>query len=221
MTKRVGATTGKPAEAKARKATEAQPEPAIGRAAKPAAIVAAAERLFLAQGYGATSMDAVAREAPVSKRTLYNHFDSKERLFAAVVAEAWAGLTQAPASADADADPHDALKAYVARLREHWAHPDVLPLLRLIIGEAAQSPELADSYLAAGKGPAVNELARIFARIDDPLGLPAKARSVQFLGMIKEALFWPLVFGVPAAGDADAVIEAAIRRVAGSTGGAS
>src|SRR5690242_7178872 len=51
-------------------------------------ILAAAGRRFMAQGYGATSMDGVAREAGVSKATLYAHFASKQELFAAIIGAA-------------------------------------------------------------------------------------------------------------------------------------
>lgn len=46
-------------------------------------IVAAAARLFYAEGIRAVSVDAVAEEAGVTKRTLYYHFDSKDDLIAA------------------------------------------------------------------------------------------------------------------------------------------
>ena len=49
-------------------------------------ILAAAERAFLASGFGAVSMDAIAREAGVSKATVYAHFAGKEELFGAVIA---------------------------------------------------------------------------------------------------------------------------------------
>ncbi|WP_043627818.1 TetR/AcrR family transcriptional regulator [Nonomuraea candida] len=43
-------------------------------------ILAAAARLFATQGIGATGMEQVAEEAPVSKRTLYAHFRTKNDL---------------------------------------------------------------------------------------------------------------------------------------------
>ncbi|MFK0273602.1 TetR/AcrR family transcriptional regulator [Ensifer sp. NPDC090286] len=46
-------------------------------------IVAAAEKLFYAEGIRAVSVDAVAEAAGVTKRTLYYHFDSKDALIAA------------------------------------------------------------------------------------------------------------------------------------------
>lgn len=46
-------------------------------------IVAAAEKLFYAEGIRAVSVDAVAEAAGVTKRTLYYHFESKDELIAA------------------------------------------------------------------------------------------------------------------------------------------
>lgn len=50
---------------------------------KGAAILDAAKRLFIAQGFDGTSMDQIAAEAGVSKLTVYSHFGDKETLFAA------------------------------------------------------------------------------------------------------------------------------------------
>lgn len=46
-------------------------------------IVAAASKLFYAEGIGRVSMDAVAEKTGVTKRTLYYHFQSKDDLIAA------------------------------------------------------------------------------------------------------------------------------------------
>src|SRR5450755_2013319 len=51
-------------------------------------VLDAAASLFMAQGYGAVSMDAIARAAGVSKATLYAHFSSKDQLFATIIGEA-------------------------------------------------------------------------------------------------------------------------------------
>ena len=48
-------------------------------------ILDAATHLFLSLGYGATSIEAVARRARISKRTFYHRFENKPALFAAVV----------------------------------------------------------------------------------------------------------------------------------------
>lgn len=69
------------------------PVPAMPRAPqrltdrKRDAIVRAAVEEFRASGYEATSMDRIAEAAGVSKRTVYNHFPSKEALFSMILEE--------------------------------------------------------------------------------------------------------------------------------------
>jgi AcrR family transcriptional regulator len=48
-------------------------------------IVEGAYRLFRRQGYSRVTMDAIAAEAKLTKRTLYHHFESKDRLLANVL----------------------------------------------------------------------------------------------------------------------------------------
>lgn len=72
----------------------ASPSPAQGRRGRPTAdraqaidvsIRAAALEIFLDAGFEATSMDAIAAKAPVSKGTLYARYESKQQLFRAVI----------------------------------------------------------------------------------------------------------------------------------------
>ncbi|MCR3774138.1 efflux system transcriptional repressor MexL, partial [Pseudomonas aeruginosa] len=53
--------------------------------AKREAILEAAKRLFLCNGYDGSSMEAIASEAGVSKLTVYSHFTDKETLFSEAV----------------------------------------------------------------------------------------------------------------------------------------
>ncbi|SDH07443.1 TetR/AcrR family transcriptional regulator, mexJK operon transcriptional repressor [Sinosporangium album] len=52
---------------------------------KHTAVLDAAQALFLADGYERTSVDAIAARAEVSKRTVYDHFGDKERIYGAVM----------------------------------------------------------------------------------------------------------------------------------------
>src|SRR6476469_367919 len=56
---------------------------------KHAAIAAAALVLFARDGYERTSVDAIAAEAGVSKRTVYSHYGDKENLFLLVLRETY------------------------------------------------------------------------------------------------------------------------------------
>ena len=51
------------------------------------AILKGAEDIFISLGYELASMDKIAEKAGVSKRTVYNHFGSKEKLFEVIVDE--------------------------------------------------------------------------------------------------------------------------------------
>lgn len=52
-------------------------------------IISAAEKVFCLNGYEASSMDEIAREAQFTKRTLYQYFENKEELYFAVVLEGY------------------------------------------------------------------------------------------------------------------------------------
>ncbi len=52
-----------------------------------ARILRVAYRLFYRRGYGRVSMDAVAEAAGVTKRTIYQHFESKDALLGALLAQ--------------------------------------------------------------------------------------------------------------------------------------
>jgi len=69
--------------------------PTGGSEQKQAAIVQAALRLFLRDGFARTSVDAIAEEAGVSKRTIYNHYGDKKSLFLSVVEETYESMIAA------------------------------------------------------------------------------------------------------------------------------
>jgi AcrR family transcriptional regulator len=77
-----------------------------------AQLITVATRMFAAQGYEDTSIEAVLQEAGVSRGSLYHHFASKEALFEAVLADVEAKVGERALSATAGADgPVAALRA--------------------------------------------------------------------------------------------------------------
>jgi TetR/AcrR family transcriptional regulator, mexJK operon transcriptional repressor len=132
--------------------TETQSEAAARKAepSKSELVLAAAERCFLARGFGAVSMDAIAREAGVSKATVYAHFADKAALFGAVIAR----LNQRFGGFSADAlDPAAAeasLTTLARRLLELVLSPEAIALNRIIIAEVTRFPELGEAFWQAG-----------------------------------------------------------------------
>ena len=129
-----------------------------------ARIVDAATRLFLRDGYGATSLEAVAAAAGVSKRTLYARFAGKAALLQVVVGrlvQLWlppfdTGLEQA------DGLPATLLAAARVILATALA-PEALALHRLITAEAGRFPELGRVLHDAGAGIGQQRLASLLA----------------------------------------------------------
>ena len=113
---------------------------------KRADMLAAGRRAFLERGYRDASMDAIAREANVSKRTLYSHFESKESLFEAIVRDAGDEMVAPIRRADADADVEATLTALGKEFVRLALSPWVNALHRLVVAESVRFPELGRLY---------------------------------------------------------------------------
>ncbi len=110
--------------------------------ARPQEILAAALTTFVEHGYAATRLEDVARRAGVTKGTLYLYFPNKEELFKAVIRDTLVP-TLASIGAMSGVDPIAALLATFQRL----ADTPVGALPKLVLGEAANFPEIAHFYL--------------------------------------------------------------------------
>lgn len=180
--------------------------------AKRQAVIEAAERAFLEQGYADASMDGIAAEAGVSKRTVYNHFPSKQDLFQAVVDRLYAGLHEVRRRGlPLDRPPAAVLTEFAEDLLVQLRRPQMQGLYRLILSERPRFPELGLAFSAGGKGTAFALLEEYFAaqtargvlKVDDPWEATAL-----FLGMLKESVYWPALLGLPVAEDARAITAA-------------
>jgi TetR/AcrR family transcriptional repressor of mexJK operon len=120
-------------------------------AGKAESILAAARRTFLASGFGAVSMDAIAREAGASKATLYAYFSSKEELFGAVVAGE--GERYFSGFSARELDPREveaSLTEIARRFLELVLSPDAIAVNRITIAEAVRFPQLGEVFWRAG-----------------------------------------------------------------------
>jgi AcrR family transcriptional regulator len=102
------------------------------REATTGALVDAARALFAADGYAATSLDAVAAKAGVTKGAVYHHFEGKRQLFEAVFAREVVGLTAAIAAVYArEKDPWDAFEAGCRAFLEACLEPGLQRIVML------------------------------------------------------------------------------------------
>lgn len=90
-------------------------------------ILACAVRLFADQGFAATSVKQIAREAGVAQGAMYTYFASKDELLREIFDLAMADVRSTfAADADRDIDPLDAIEhLIVASFQRVEAHADV------------------------------------------------------------------------------------------------
>jgi TetR/AcrR family transcriptional regulator, mexJK operon transcriptional repressor len=158
-------------------------------ASKAESILGAAKRSFLQSGFGAVSMDTIAREAGVSKATVYAHFAGKEELFGAVIGreceQRFAGFSAG------ELDPGDvraSLTTLGGRFLDLLLSPDAIALHRLILAEVSRFPALGEVFWRAGPE-------RNLAQIENFLRAAAAAGSLdiadarlaaeQFVGLVR------------------------------------
>ncbi len=184
---------------------------------KRGAIVEAATELFLDAGYGAVSMDAIARRAGVSKRTVYSYFPGKEALFGAVMENVCASVIGTQTPAELTSGPLDrVLSEYGRTFLTLITSPQALAVFRVVTAEAARFPELGQVFYRLGPQRCTSALAAYLGeqdrdgilRIPDP-----QSAAAQFLAMVKGPVHMRLSLGVgprPGKAEIEAVVESAV-----------
>ena len=137
-----------------------------------AAVLDVAQRLFLAHGYGATTIAAIAREADVSAETIYKAFGNKPGLVRAIHDVALAGDGDVPTARRSDemrsreADPRVLIRKWGEFAVE--VMPRVAPILLLVRSAAASAPDLSALWeeLETQRLTRMTENARYFSEGD-------------------------------------------------------
>ncbi|MDQ0475404.1 TetR/AcrR family transcriptional regulator [Labrys wisconsinensis] len=152
-------------------------QPAARKTRKLDQVMAAAERCFLGQAYDSVTMDAVAREAGVSKATLYAYFPSKETLFFALVGDKCRQMEEDVWQAACAPEPvADVLKAIAGNILKIFDSGVGMALFRILVAETQRFPELGRSFYEAGPKRLAERIAAYLAEahergeldIDDP-----------------------------------------------------
>lgn len=119
-----------------------------------------ARQHFLAAGYRETSLDGIAREAGVAKKTLYHHFGSKAGLFTAIIErlrEAWiADLRDFVVETE---QPQIVLEAVARHILDIATRPEMIALHRLLVAEAHRFPDFVRGNYEEGAPRGMEPLA--------------------------------------------------------------
>lgn len=180
------------------------------------AIVAAAITEFRENGFEVTSMDKIAATAGVSKRTVYNHFPSKEELFAEILHQLWASsVAQLDVNYASDRPLRDQLRRLLEAKMKMMSDANFLDLARVAIAATIHSPDRAQDMVnrLSAREEGFTQWVRA-AQEDGRLNCldPAFAAH-QIQSLLKAFAFWPqITLGQPTLDTAAQarVIESAI-----------
>ena len=165
------------------------------------AIIQAAIAEFRANGFDITSMDKIAATAGVSKRTVYNHFPSKEELFAEILNQLWARVTSEQETPyRPDLPLRDQMRRMLMAKLQMLGDDNFLDLARVAIAATIHSPERAQNMVARMGEREEGLTVWIRAAQADgrlkPVAPEFAAQQIQ--GILKSFAFWPQIsMGLP------------------------
>jgi AcrR family transcriptional regulator len=180
-------------------------------------VLHAARQLFFKQGFAATTMEAVAKEAGVSKATLYAYFENREKLFGAAVG-ALDDYYTAPliSGAAMPGDIREKLLTFARDILDLLLHPQTIAAYRTVVSESARFPEISEAFYVNGARRLLDRLEGFFAAAMATGALrpaPPDRAAEQFIGVIRGDLMLRALLGVKSkqtSGDADAIIASGV-----------
>lgn len=164
-------------------------------------IVRHARKRFVSEGYAATKIEPIAREAGVSTATLYTLFGGKAELFAAVIDDAAEEFARQMACVRAvDGDARLTLTSFAEAYADFMGDPFVRAVFRLVMAERPRFEAVALRFFEKGRAEFGATLIGILVRLSEsgalkPMQRPSWAAG-QLMGMIEHPVFFvPLVTG--------------------------
>lgn len=180
-------------------------------------IIKAAIAEFRENGFSATSMDRVAASAQVSKRTVYNHFESKEVLFQAITKQLCDEITQVSEHPyNPDASLASQLQVIAKQEMALLISTEFLSVMKMITSESLAAPELIKANMDEFQESGIGIVKWVIqAQEDGKLSVtdPVMAGK-QFLALIEAFALWPQLYGykpAPTKKEQQSVIDSAVK----------
>lgn len=128
-------------------------------------VLAGAHAVFMAEGFEGANVDAIAKQAGVSKATLYSYFPDKRALFCAVAQAACQEQTRLSLSVAAEEGPiAERLYKGCRTFMSFLYTPFGVQMFRTMIAEAARFPEFGKQFWESGPGAAHRDLIEMFRK---------------------------------------------------------
>ncbi|GLS00953.1 TetR family transcriptional regulator [Brevundimonas denitrificans] len=165
------------------------------------AILQQARKAFVSEGYAATRIEPIAREAGVSTATLYALFDGKAQLFSLVIDEAAEDFAQQMARLGTiEGDARQQLVSFAEAYADFMSDPFVRAVFRLVMAERPRFQAVALRFFEKGREAFGATLIGILTALSKsgalrPIERPSWAAG-HLMGMVEHPVFFvPLVTG--------------------------
>ncbi|SDW80710.1 TetR/AcrR family transcriptional regulator [Litoreibacter albidus] len=191
--------------------------PEIKRGRKYDQVIAGARDVFLAQGFEGASVDLIAKEANVSKATLYSYFPDKRILFIEVAKQECASQAERALQVDApDVPVREMLTTTAHKMMELLTSNFAQRIFRICVAESDRFPELGREFYLSGPKLLEDRLSAYFEhacargelKIDD-----IELAAMQFQELVKSEIFVKMVFNIiekPTKAQVDRIIDGAV-----------
>ncbi len=176
--------------------------------AKRRQIMQGAGDVFLAQGFDAASMGAIARQAGVSKGTLYVYFKSKEELFESIVEEQCAQQAEGIFTLDREQDIEATLTRMADAFVRFICRPGAVSAMRTVIAIADRMPELGARFYQTGPARGI---ASLTAYLEEQVAAgvlrshDCEVAAAQFIDSCLSMTYKPMLFNAAGAPDDDRI----------------
>ncbi|WP_375749215.1 TetR/AcrR family transcriptional regulator [Vibrio sp. HN007] len=133
-------------------------------------ILAAAQEVFLSEGYELASMDKIASLAQMTKQTLYRYFPSKIELFQATLEKMGGDIDESFLTYLQNPAPKEALLGFAKAFIAFHLSEEHIATYRLLVTEGKKAPEIVDCFMSAGPNSTDEKLTQFFRErldIDD------------------------------------------------------
>jgi len=159
----------------------------------------AATKLFCELGFAATSMDKIAKEAGVSKQTVYSHFGNKDELFIDAISCKCASYKVVDLVNDKLDEPQQALIVIATNFIDLLLSQEAVEMHRTCIAESISYPHVSRLFHAAGPERMISEIEKVMVEFvkRDLLKIPnTRYAAVQFLCAMKGEICMQIEYNV-------------------------
>jgi len=178
------------------------------------AVLAAARKLFVRDGYRRTTLESIIALAGGSREMIYSALGGKRGLVRAIIAEVGEQLaTRMEDPKVLHLPPREGLSQFGNQLVHIWRTDEGRAMGRMVVSEGLDAPELIKAWYEGGPQLSIEALAHyleIQHRAETLVVPDARMAARQFLILLIGESAYPMLSGTPNPVDADAAVKVTV-----------